>query len=66
VAHTCHPSEGVKNKIGKFLAQPCLGKKQNPFSKTTRAKKGWWSSSCTAGLAGKLETLTLNHSFTKK
>jgi hypothetical protein len=37
--HACHPSYSGKHKIGGSSVQANLGKKQDPISKITRAKR---------------------------
>jgi hypothetical protein len=39
VAHTCHPSEQGKHKIGRLWSRLAWAKRETPISKITRVKR---------------------------
>jgi hypothetical protein len=67
VVCACHSYCNEKPKIGGSWSRPAWTRKQDPISKTTRAKKGWRHDMARLEhLPSKLEVLNSNITTTKK
>jgi hypothetical protein len=66
VVCTCYPSDSGKHKTGGSIVQAGLGKKQDPISKITRAKRTEGLAQAVEHLTSKYEALSSNNYTAKK